>query len=928
MNVFVGRTDELAALAQTADAVLCGEVAVCIVVGDPGSGKSRLLGEAAARADVPNQFRVVGFEPESGVPLAAASEFLRALAAATPHGCRLEELVFGAAPDTSPLEPVRVFEAVHRAFRAIGPALVLVDDLQWLDELSLALCHYLVRAAEAEGEPLAVCVATRPSSAAASFTASIRHLLPPEHVRELELRPLDVTEALELVKELAPRLGDDEARAVAARSGGSPFWLEALARGGGAELDVDRLVTARLRGVSPDAARLLALLAIAARPLAIADAAELGDWDEARTQRAARELIGRGVAVDSAGLVRLAHDLIRDAAAGELAEEQRTHIHGRVGDWLVESAGDDIRRLQEALGHRHAAGLGSLDLANRVARAPRRKLLGDDGVALLVAIADEADPFEEAALALNEGIAALALALGRHDIALERNLLLADRRSDPSARARALLEAAKSSFALHKSRVSPFAPESDRTQSYLARARELGAGDELLELEIDVQQATVDIWADRKEAVGRALAHETAVRAERRFSVDEHARRVYVEALRVAHEAAVQEDDPQAMLHAAERRAAVAKSFDEEEHLTALLASARAFRRMGRIAEALERSERVYREARTRVFPRLTLDAGYWLATFLLQSGRVADADDVAASSAELASRIGDEARGRHAIERVVCEVEFHGRDWRAGVDRLLAYARKVPSHGGIELHQLAAMWVAFAGGRELADEVRTHLVAGRACADAAGCWRCATELRLATADALAHVGCRGEAAESLAEWVSMQPRPQPRDLYLRRRVEALLEEPVSATELDEVAGEAEKLGFALDALWTRLDLADALVASDRARAKDLIAAVAEVADSRGARVIGDAAGMRLRSLGVRTWQRGAGVGGTLTDRERSIAHLITEGASNPEIARQLFLSRKTVERHVSNVLKKVGVRNRAELAARVAERGVEGAPR
>jgi hypothetical protein len=209
MNAFVGRIDELAVLARTADAALRGEVASCIVVGDPGSGKSRLLSEAVARAKVPNQFRVVGFEPESGVPLAAASEFLRALAATTPNGNRLEELVFGAAPEDTPLlEPVRVFEAAHRAF-PIGPALVLIDDLQWLDELSLALCHYLVRAGEAEGEPLALIAATRPSSAAAAFARSVRHLLPAENVTELELGPLAVVEALELVKELAPRLGDD-----------------------------------------------------------------------------------------------------------------------------------------------------------------------------------------------------------------------------------------------------------------------------------------------------------------------------------------------------------------------------------------------------------------------------------------------------------------------------------------------------------------------------------------------------------------------------------------------------------------------------------------------------------------------------------------------------------------------------------------------
>jgi DNA-binding NarL/FixJ family response regulator len=77
----------------------------------------------------------------------------------------------------------------------------------------------------------------------------------------------------------------------------------------------------------------------------------------------------------------------------------------------------------------------------------------------------------------------------------------------------------------------------------------------------------------------------------------------------------------------------------------------------------------------------------------------------------------------------------------------------------------------------------------------------------------------------------------------------------------------------------------------------------------------------------VRTWRRGAqGAARSddpldlLTIREREIARLVAAGASNPEIAAAVFLSRKTVERHVSNILAKVGVRNRAELAAVVAE--------
>ena len=47
-------------------------------------------------------------------------------------------------------------------------------------------------------------------------------------------------------------------------------------------------------------------------------------------------------------------------------------------------------------------------------------------------------------------------------------------------------------------------------------------------------------------------------------------------------------------------------------------------------------------------------------------------------------------------------------------------------------------------------------------------------------------------------------------------------------------------------------------------------------------------------------------------------------GATNREIAQTLFLAPKTVERHVSNVLRKVGARNRTELASRLHEREAE----
>jgi DNA-binding NarL/FixJ family response regulator len=297
-------------------------------------------------------------------------------------------------------------------------------------------------------------------------------------------------------------------------------------------------------------------------------------------------------------------------------------------------------------------------------------------------------------------------------------------------------------------------------------------------------------------------------------------------------------------------------------------------------------------------------------------------------STGELASRIGDEARGRHNIERLVSEVEFYTDDWRNGADRLLAYANGASDHARIELLQLVALWVALAGGQDASEEVVAHLAAARQCADAAGCPRCATELRLAAADALAHVGRQTESLQALAEWAHVQARPQARDRHVQGRIEALLQKPVAADLLEAAAREADERGFGLDALLTRIDLGAALAPCDRARAIGVLTAVVESAEKQGARPLAELAEKRLRALGVRTWKRGSGRGSPLTEREHAITRLIAAGASNPEIAQQLFLSRKTVERHVSNVLRKTGSRNRAELAAKVAELEVEGAHR
>jgi ATP/maltotriose-dependent transcriptional regulator MalT len=132
------------------------------------------------------------------------------------------------------------------------------------------------------------------------------------------------------------------------------------------------------------------------------------------------------------------------------------------------------------------------------------------------------------------------------------------------------------------------------------------------------------------------------------------------------------------------------------------------------------------------------------------------------------------------------------------------------------------------------------------------------------------------------------------------------------------------KAQMPMEVAHSRLELANALLTERPEVAMSEARTALEAFDRLQAARHADAAAAVLRTLGVRT-ATPKGVAGLLSKREAEVLDLIGHGLSNPEISERLFISRKTVEHHVGNILSKLGLRTRGQAAAYNARQAKSG---
>jgi DNA-binding CsgD family transcriptional regulator/tetratricopeptide (TPR) repeat protein len=915
----VGRDEELTALHATVAAVVAGRGGTVWLEGEPGIGKSALIGSvlAEARERQCQAYRAVGDVLGQQLPLRALTD---ALGSRLSGEAGLLDMGGWVEQETAVAAAVERFLVLVDRLCADRPVVFVLDDAQWADEASLLAWHRLDLAV---GQiPLLLVGAARPVPVRASVEGLRRSVAERDGLL-LPLEPLGEADTAALLEHLAGGTPGRRLRRAAGQAGGNPLYtrelVDALSReerirvaGGVAELvgpdaspgALGAAIRNRLTFLPQTAIEVLRIAALLGAEFSAFDLATVAGRASGALLPVLDEAVAAGVLAESGGRLAFRHDLIRQALYEAVPATVRMALHRQA----AQAQADAGLPMDQVGAHLRAAAPDALDTwavdwlaRNAMPLANRAPELTTE---LLPTATARVGPDDPRLVPLLRGLAQALSALNR------------------SAEARF---AARQAIAVNRDPA-----EVGRLAWDLANI--VHAADCDGECLAVIDQALADA---RTSPVWRARLRALRARALVEIDDDEAAERVARQAITEGERL----DDPIAVARGlAALYLAIDNNYTEGlVHLDRALAvighrpetadlrvrflsnSSSALLVLGRIEEAEQR----IREALI-----LAEQLGYWRLPFVRAHAAGTHIDIGRWDDALV---LLEPAEGQFALfERLVrlgglAFIAAH-RDERARCADLLAAAEDLPELVGYMRGNAGLLYMA----RAVAAEQRDGPAAGLAVlADTLAVDddknlfdRCVWLPDVARLALTAGRPDLARAALAAAEADAKAQPLLPRRVAAAERIRALL------------AGDAEALLEIAERYRTRTP--PLAIGQCYEEAALLLAQAVDLTGARAAltRAAGEygqlgaawdirRADARLRPLGVRRGPRSEHRRATtgwdaLTPTEHRVATLVAEGRSNPDIAAELLLSRRTIQTHVTHILTKLGYRSRIEIAREV----------
>ncbi|WP_167760440.1 LuxR family transcriptional regulator [Blastococcus sp. CT_GayMR16] len=343
---YIGRTHHRATVA----AAFAEPGHVVLVCGEAGVGKSSLVAaeRAGASTDVieGSCLQVAG----QSLPLAALEQIFDARGGwpAAADGAEQQSA-------EERLKAIRLWADALAPSGSPTATTIVIDDLQWADETTCDFLVYLACTATRRGLSLVLTLRDDETPRIGRVEQAVSELTRLPGASCVELQRLDRSETRELVSALTGDV-DVDVDAWYEQTQGNPYLLGELVKDPGSRRVKDVLL-ARVRRLGPDAAELVGLAAIFGLWVPDQQLCQASGFAPSRYGAAVREAVAAGVLVVEGGDYAFRHSLMCEAVLAQLLPFERRDLHQRAAEALGGSAPDDVVTAAAVSMHWTAAGM-------------------------------------------------------------------------------------------------------------------------------------------------------------------------------------------------------------------------------------------------------------------------------------------------------------------------------------------------------------------------------------------------------------------------------------------------------------------------------------------------------------------------------------------------------------------------------------------